>query len=148
MFDLFEDPAAATRALSRQPDARLDGLLASLRESRRVSDDGCRKADQIVNILRNQGLPSPAWDMNWFLHLISSSDVGNIAEKLDQTISSRLFRFEYTDWACWALGYHHDGISVFCDALANFRNEIGRLRQTSPSDKWALLEEVPSCDSV
>jgi hypothetical protein len=73
-FDLFEDPMASVRALSKQPVTRLENLLATLRGSRSISDDGFDKAEQTVNNLRRHLLPGPSWDANWFLSSMAPSD--------------------------------------------------------------------------
>lgn len=144
-FDLFQDPMASARALSRQPSARLDAILSVLRGGTVVLDNGLNRVQQILATLRNKDALS--WDPAWFFHSLASSDsVEAIAERLHSTIWSAFCSVTYASWVRWILGYGIAGVSNFFAALSNFRSEVIQCRQIpSLSERLSLLEEVCPC---
>lgn len=101
-FDLFQDPMASARALSRQPSARLDAILSVLRRGTVVLDNGLNRVQQTLATLRNKDALS--WDPAWFFHSLASSDsVEGIAERLHSTIWSAFCSVTYASglWNCW-----------------------------------------------
>lgn len=127
-FDLFQDPMASARALSRQPSARLDAILSVLRGGTVVLDNGLNRVQQILATLRNKDALS--WDPAWFFHSLASSDsVEAIAERLHSSIWSAFCSVTYASWVRWVLGYGIAGVSNFFAALSNFRSEVIQCRQ-------------------
>jgi hypothetical protein len=147
-FDLFADPKSSIVALCMQPDSRLDDLLTTLGESRRICHDKSRKAEQIVHTLRGEISPGPAWDGDWLFSAMSSPmDVSAIAVKLDWSICLVFCKLTYGAWVKWVLGYRDDGISNFLNAVLTLRNNVSRFLRSASLGRWELLEEVCVGDS-
>jgi hypothetical protein len=72
----------------------------------------------------------------------SPMDVGGVAAKLDWSICSVFCKVRHRAWVKGFLGYGHDGISAFLDAVLNLRNGVAWFLQSGPLEKWESLEVV------
>ena len=141
--DLFSDPQTPIHALCKQPLSRLDDLCTTLGEHGLLSSDKPTKAEQIVRSLRGPVSPAPAWDGSWLISAMGSPiDIGGVAAKLDWSICSVFCKIRHRTWVKVFLGYGHDGVSAFLDAVLNLRNSIARFIKSGLLEKWKSLEVV------